>query len=72
VQFESLIELFGSSHLSFYFKLDLKILSSLKKIYRILYGSYATFAEADKAKQEIRNTINPDAWILIESLTSPK
>ena len=37
-------------------------------LYPVLYGSYATFAEAEKAKQEIRNTINPDAWILIESL----
>jgi preprotein translocase subunit Sss1 len=37
-------------------------------LYPVLYGSYATFAEAEKAKQEIRNTVNPDAWILIESL----
>ncbi len=37
-------------------------------LYPVLYGSYTTFAEAEKAKQEIRNTINPDAWILIESL----
>jgi preprotein translocase subunit Sss1 len=37
-------------------------------LFPVLYGSYATFAEAEKAKQEIRNTVNPDAWILIESL----
>lgn len=37
-------------------------------LYPVVYGSYSTFSEADKAKQEIRNTINPDAWILIESL----
>ena len=37
-------------------------------LFPVLYGSYATFAEADKAKQEIRNTINPDAWVLVESL----
>ncbi|MBP6759713.1 MAG: SPOR domain-containing protein [Flavobacterium sp.] len=37
-------------------------------LYPVLYGSYATFAEAEKAKQEIQNTINPDTWILIESL----
>lgn len=37
-------------------------------LYPVLYGSYATFAEAEKAKREIQNTINPDAWILIESL----
>jgi preprotein translocase subunit Sss1 len=37
-------------------------------LFPVLYASYATFAEAEKAKQEIRNTVNPDAWILIESL----
>jgi len=37
-------------------------------LYPVLYGSYATFAEADKLKQKIRNTINPDAWVLVESL----
>jgi hypothetical protein len=37
-------------------------------LYPVLYGSYTTFAEAEKAKQEIRKTINPDAWILVESL----
>lgn len=37
-------------------------------LFPVLYGSYATFAEADKAKQRIRNTDNPDAWVLIESL----
>ena len=37
-------------------------------LYPVLYGSYATFPEAEKAKQEIQKTVNPDAWILIESL----
>lgn len=37
-------------------------------LYPVLYGSYASFAEAEKAKQEIQKTINPDAWILVESL----
>jgi len=37
-------------------------------LYPVLYGSYATFPEAEKAKQEIRKTVNPDAWILVESL----
>ncbi len=37
-------------------------------LFPVLYGSYATFAEADKAKQEIRKTVNPDAWVLIEAL----
>jgi hypothetical protein len=37
-------------------------------LFPVLYGSYTTFAEAEKAKQEIRKTVNPDAWILVESL----
>jgi len=37
-------------------------------LFPVLYASYATFAEAEKAKKEIQNTINPDAWILVESL----
>ena len=37
-------------------------------LYPVLYGSYATFAEAEKAKQEIIKTDNPDAWVLVESL----
>jgi hypothetical protein len=34
----------------------------------VLYGSYSTFAEAEKARQEIQKKHNPEAWILIESL----
>jgi len=37
-------------------------------LYPVLYGSYATLAEAEKEKKEIQNTVNPDAWILVESL----
>ena len=37
-------------------------------LFPVLYGSYATFAEAEKAKQEIQKTENPDAWVLVESL----
>ena len=37
-------------------------------LYPVLYGSYRTFAEANKAKEEIIKTDNPDAWVLIESL----
>ena len=37
-------------------------------LFPVLYGSYATFAEAESAKQEIQKTVNPDAWVLIESL----
>ncbi|MFV8441327.1 SPOR domain-containing protein [Flavobacterium sp. LB2P44] len=34
----------------------------------VLYGSYATFAEAEKAKKEINEKHNPEAWILIQTL----
>ena len=37
-------------------------------LFPVLYGSYTTFAEAEKARQEINKNENPDAWILIESL----
>ncbi|PKH66793.1 SPOR domain-containing protein [Flavobacterium sp. ALD4] len=37
-------------------------------LYPVLYGSYTTYAEADKAKKEIQKTDNPEAWLLIESL----
>jgi hypothetical protein len=37
-------------------------------LFPVLYGSYATFPDAEKAKQEIQKTVNPDAWILVESL----
>lgn len=37
-------------------------------LFPVLYGSYSTFAEAEKARKKINETDNPDAWILIESL----
>jgi len=37
-------------------------------LFPVIYGSYATLPEAEKAKQEIQKTENPDAWILVESL----
>jgi hypothetical protein len=37
-------------------------------LFPVLYGSYATYTEAEQAKQEIQKTQNPDAWMLIESL----
>ncbi|PZX95330.1 SPOR domain-containing protein [Flavobacterium aquariorum] len=37
-------------------------------LYPVLYGSYATFAEAEKEKDSITETDNPEAWILIQSL----
>lgn len=37
-------------------------------LFPVLYGSYATMAEAEKAQKEIQKGENPDAWILIESL----
>ena len=36
--------------------------------YPVLYGSYITFAEAEKEKNKIIETDNPEAWILIQSL----
>jgi hypothetical protein len=37
-------------------------------LYPVLYGSYTTFAEAEKEKDSITATDNPEAWILIQSL----
>jgi CCDC81-like prokaryotic HU domain 2/CCDC81-like prokaryotic HU domain 1/SPOR domain len=37
-------------------------------LYPVLYGSFTTYAEAEKLKNEIRAKENPQAWILIESL----
>ncbi|AWG20828.1 sporulation protein [Flavobacterium faecale] len=37
-------------------------------LYPVIYGSYKTFSEAEKAKKVINDKDNPDAWILIESL----
>lgn len=37
-------------------------------LFPVVYGSYATFAEAQKAQQNIIEDHNPDAWILIQTL----
>jgi hypothetical protein len=37
-------------------------------LFPVLYGSYPTMSEAEKAQREIRKAENPDAWILIENL----
>ena len=37
-------------------------------LFPVLYGSYATMAEAQKAQKEIHKGENPDAWILVENL----
>jgi hypothetical protein len=37
-------------------------------LYPVLYGSYSSFAEAEKEKDSITATDNPEAWILIQSL----
>ena len=37
-------------------------------LFPVLYGSYSTFAEAEKAQSEIQKKHNPEAWILIQSL----
>lgn len=35
-------------------------------LYPVLYGSYATYEEAQKVKDEIQKSENPEAWLLIE------
>lgn len=37
-------------------------------LFPVLYGSYATMSEAQKAQREIQKGENPDAWILVENL----
>lgn len=37
-------------------------------LFPVLYGSYPTFEEAQKARVEIQKTQNPDAWVLIEEI----
>jgi nucleoid DNA-binding protein len=37
-------------------------------LFPVTYGSYANYAEAQKAMSEIKKTHNPDAWLLIEQL----
>ena len=37
-------------------------------LFPVLYGSYSTISEAEKAKNEIHKKHNPEAWILIQSL----
>lgn len=37
-------------------------------LFPVLYGSYATMAEAEKAQKEIQKGENPQAWILVENL----
>nr|WP_315156274.1 SPOR domain-containing protein [uncultured Flavobacterium sp.] len=37
-------------------------------LFPVVYGSYATFAEAQKTQKEIIENENPDAWILIQTL----
>jgi hypothetical protein len=37
-------------------------------LFPVLYGSFSSFAEAEKEKTKITETDNPEAWILIQSL----
>lgn len=37
-------------------------------LFPVIYGSYPTFEEAQKARVEIQKSENPDAWMLIEEL----
>jgi nucleoid DNA-binding protein len=37
-------------------------------LYPVLYGSFSTYAEAQKAMSKIQKTENPEAWLLIKEL----
>lgn len=37
-------------------------------LFPVIYGSYPTYMEAQKAMSEIQKSHNPDAWLLIEEL----
>ncbi|PWA05233.1 HU domain-containing protein [Flavobacterium psychrotolerans] len=37
-------------------------------LFPVLYGSYATYAEAQQAKSDIQKSSNPDAWLLVKEL----
>ena len=45
-----------------------RIAPNRKGYFPVIYGSYSTFAEAEKAKKEINKIHNPEAWILIQTL----
>jgi hypothetical protein len=48
---------------------DARVLGINKNgLYPVLYGSYSSFAEAEKERNTITQTDNPEAWILIQSL----
>lgn len=37
-------------------------------LFPVLYGSYATYAEAQQAMTEIQQSVNPDAWLMVKEL----
>lgn len=37
-------------------------------LYPVLYGSFTTYSEAYKVKNEVQKSDNPEAWLLVESL----
>lgn len=37
-------------------------------LFPVLYGSYATYAEAQQAMNEIQKANNPDAWLMVKAL----
>ena len=37
-------------------------------LFPVLYGSYATYTEAQQAMRDIHKSVNPDAWLLIKEL----
>lgn len=37
-------------------------------LFPVLYGSYATYAEAQQAMTDIQQSVNPDAWLMVKEL----
>ena len=37
-------------------------------LFPVLYGSFATYAEAHRVMDDIQKTMNPDAWLLVKEL----
>ena len=45
-----------------------RIAPNRHKLFPVLYGSYATYSEAQQAMTDIHKSVNPDAWLLVKEL----